>query len=148
MLAAEPPKKDERKAKPQQNSAVSQMTTLTSLSEDGTYILARVVGDQTLDMARQGFTDVAALIATTGVTKVLVDTRQQRVAMSTADAYEAAMLATQPAFANAIFAVVVPGELPLPHFIETVANNRGVRGRYFNDYLQALAWLGVAGNGR
>jgi hypothetical protein len=117
------------------------MITLTSLSEDGTYILAQVVGDQSLAMARQGFTDIAALIATTGVAKILFDTRQQRTPMSTADSYEVAQLATQPAFASAIFAVVVPGSLPLPHFIETVASNRGVRGRYFNDYDLALAWL-------
>ena len=120
------------------------MVTLTSLSEDGTHIIAQVVGEQTLAMARQGFADIAELMAITGVTKVLFDTRQQRLSMSTADAYEVAQMATQPAFRDAIFAVVAPGNLALPHFIETVATNRGVRGRYFNDEAQALAWLQVA----
>ena len=124
------------------------MVTLTSLSEDGTHIIAQVVGEHTLAMARQGFADIAALMVATGVTKVFIDTRQQRLSMSTADAYEVAQMATQPAFRDAIFAVVAPGNLALPHFIETVANNRGVRGHYFNDEAQALDWLGVRSDGQ
>jgi hypothetical protein len=32
--------------------------------------------------------------------------------------------------------------------METVAVNRGVNVRYFNDYDQALAWLGVKADGQ
>jgi hypothetical protein len=128
---------------------VTHMTTVASLSKDGTHIVAQIVGEHTLETARQGFAAVAALMTTTGITKILVDARQIVVPFDTMDAYETANIAAAPMFRRATFAVVVsPSTATGPPFIETVAVNRGVNIRYFDDYDQALAWLGVKSDGQ
>jgi hypothetical protein len=117
------------------------MPTTLSISGDATYILATITGMFTLPLARALLDDLVRLVASTQATKVLVDARQQAAPLDMMEAYEIGNALTQKPLRAITFAVVIPVPLTEYHFLETVAVNRGVNVRYFDDYDQALAWL-------
>lgn len=117
------------------------MPATLSISEDSTYMLVTIVGSFTLPLAREMLDDLVRLQAATGVMKVLVDARQQAAPLDMMEAYEVGHVLTQKPLRTLVFAVIIPVPLTEYHFLETVAVNRGVNIRYFDDYDRALAWL-------
>ncbi len=117
------------------------MPTTLRMSDDSTYILATITETFTLPLARALLDDLVRMLASTGATKVLVDARQQAAPLEMMEAYEIGHGLTQKPLRAITFAVVIPVPLTEYHFLETVAVNRGVNIRYFDDYDRALAWL-------
>lgn len=94
-------------------------------------------------MQREVAPELFALMENSGVRKILVDGRAQLAPMPTLDAYTIWDDFALQVPRGAQFAILVNWPLKDYPFTETVAVNRGVNVRYFNDYDQALAWLGV-----
>jgi hypothetical protein len=115
--------------------------TTVSISDDSTYLLATITGTFSLSLARELLENVARMHVATGATKVLIDARQQAAPLDMIEAYEIGNALTQKPLRAITFAVVIPVPLTEYHFLETVAVNRGVNVRYFDDYDGALAWL-------
>ena len=121
------------------------MPATFSVSEDGSYLIQRVIGQQTLAMQRPIIEELLSQLRTTGLQRALIDAREQRSAPNIPDAY---LLWDDLAsrFPRTVkFAVVVGWPILGRPFIEDVAVNRWVNIRYFNAYDEALAWLQGSG---
>jgi hypothetical protein len=123
------------------------MPVTQSLSADRTYVLVTIIGTLTLPIAEATISNSAALAASAGVTKVLVDALEQDQPLDTFSAHHVGLALSAPALRSLSIAIVIPDPLDVPHHIETVASNRGRRVHYFNDIDTALVWLGVVNDG-
>ena len=112
-----------------------------TVSDDGTYLLERVMGQHSAAMQRPVINELFSMIATTSVTRTLVDARQQHTPIGTMEVYRLWEELAPRVPRGAKFAVVVGWAITGRPFIETVAINRGVNIRYFNDMDEAVAWL-------
>jgi len=115
-------------------------TTFT-VAEDRSYLIARTNQNNTPEMGRRLFADIAARIARTGISKVLLDARAQTTPFPALAAHEAGARIAQVVPLGSIIAIVVSDALELHSLVEITASNRGVSLRYFNDMDQALTWL-------
>ena len=122
-------------------STQTSMETTFSISDDQTYLIARTNQSNTPAMGRRLFSDIAAMIATTGLTTVLLDARAQTTPFPALAAHAAGSKIAQVVPLGARIAVLVSDALELHRLVETVAVNRGASMRFFNDYDQAVAWL-------
>lgn len=113
------------------------------VSQDGTYIVARTIGEHTAASALADTQTLVELFKTTGIMKVLIDGRAQKHVLSTLPAFHFAESLEPLGLSRYQFAVVVEADLKEAWFAETTLINRGIRARFFNDYDQALAWLKV-----
>jgi hypothetical protein len=124
------------------------LPAISSVAADGTYLIHTVIGDHTAAMQRETAPQLFALMHTTGITRALIDARAQQQQLPTLAAVELWDQFAPRIPRGAQFAVLVNWSLKGHPFMETVAVNRGVNVRYFNDYDQALAWLGVKADGQ
>ena len=112
-----------------------------TVSDDGSYLIQRVIGHHTAVMQREVVRDLSTQIAQAGVRKVLVDARMQLRPIGLTDGYQIwAELAWHLPW-RTTFAVVVRADHQTARFLEIIARIRGHAGRYFDDYNEALAWL-------
>ena len=118
------------------------------VSRDGTYIVGRTLGEHTAASALAEMRMLVELLRATGITKVVVDGRVQQHMFGTLPAFEFAESLERLRISRYQIAVVVATDLKEARFTETAMINRGIRARYFNDYDQALAWLGVKADGQ
>lgn len=82
--------------------------------------------------------------------KILIVANEVEGDLTTQDRYEGATFLSKQMFEapDWISAIAVVGQAPLidpMRFGETVARNRGVNGRVFNDLDEAVTWIGAAG---
>jgi hypothetical protein len=83
-----------------------------------------------------------------GLTRLLVDESEVKYALDTLGVFKSGELVAEKTPANFRVAVVyAPGEQADAKFWETVAVNRGVRVRTFEDPTAAEAWLRAPGGG-
>lgn len=113
------------------------------VSDDGTYLIETLIGHHTPEMQRETARELFALMESSGIRKVLVDARAQLAPMATLDAFTIWDDLAPQVPRGAQFAILVNWPLKGPVFAETVAINRGVSVRYFNDEPAAVAWLKV-----
>jgi hypothetical protein len=106
-------------------------------------IIVEIVGEFNGATAQRTVINVASYMQATKVRKILFDARYQAAPLSIVDGYEAAIQVAER-LSGARVAVVIPVPVRERPFIEVVAVNHGANMRYFDDYDQALAWLGVA----
>src|SRR5689334_19428709 len=92
-------------------------------------------------MQRESVAALIALMERTKITRVLLDARTQRAPLARLDAYTIWNEYAPLMPLGSRLAVVVSWDLKGPSFAETVAVNRGVNVRYFNDEDHAQAWL-------
>jgi hypothetical protein len=117
------------------------MTVTLSLSPDGTYVVARVVGQLPLLQARQAIAETASMVKSLGATKLLVDIRKRKPRPAVEDFSLGEFVAADPTLRRLRTALLVRGPLDGPIFLETVARNRGVKVRSFDTDDAAVAWL-------
>ena len=115
---------------------------------DGTYVSVRMLGEHTFEMAKTATAALQEFIVSSGLNKVLIDAREQRKMFGTLPTVEFGDALEAEALPHRRFAIVVSMPLRDVWFTETVLVNRRITARYFNDYDQARAWLGVAPNGQ
>jgi len=116
---------------------------ISTVAEDRTHLIHTVIGNHTAAMQREAAPQLFALMHQTGIPKVLIDAWAQQEVLPTLDAIDLWEHFAPRVPRGAQFAVLVNWPLNGHPFTETVAVNRGISVRYFNDYDQALAWLGV-----
>jgi hypothetical protein len=118
-----------------------------AVSQDGTYLIETFIGVQTAQMLYATGHELIEYLQTTGIRNVLVDARAQPAPLPTIDAHDLwdALAPRMPVGVK--LAVLVTWEMKGYTFGETVAVNRRVNVRNFNEYDQALAWLGVNSDG-
>jgi hypothetical protein len=114
------------------------------IADDSTYIIARTSGEHTVASALAAFPALLEPIEETGISKVLVDSREQQHMFDTLQALNFADQLERIVPARYQFAFVVQTPLKEAWFVETAMVNRRITAHYFNDYNQAAAWLGVA----
>lgn len=122
-----------------------QSSPLVSLAvaPEGTYIIARMIGEHSVDMALAATRRLQAFIRETGLRKVLVEAPQQRQMFDTLPTMTFGAMVEALAVPRCLFAIVVAMDLSQVRFTETVLMNRRIAVRYFNDVDQARAWLRV-----
>lgn len=123
------------------------MPATITVSADGTYLLQTVIGVHTPQMQRTVMRELFAQMERTGLRKVLVDARVQQAPIPALDVYAIWEELAPQVPRGAKFAIFVNWELKGLAFSETVAVNRRVNIRFFNDEDRALAWLGVVRDG-
>jgi len=113
------------------------------LGHDGSYIIARTLGEHTVASALAAAPALLEFIQTTGVMKVLVDSREQKRMFDTLAALDFAEDLKEFVIPRYRLSFVIATPISDAKFVETVLVNRGLTVRFFNDYGQALAWLGI-----
>jgi len=107
------------------------------------YLYAKVTGNEdSLDISLSYWTRVSAERQAHNYTKVLVDEDlKQQVALI--DVYELAAVLSDMGFAGSTIAFVdrQMDHMEFNQFAETVAVNRGLKGRVFIDFDEAEKWL-------
>jgi len=116
-----------------------------AVSDDGIYLIETFTGDQTAEMFRATADELLKQMRQTGLVKVLVDSRAQQAPLPTIDAYNLWNELAPRMPRRTRMAVLVTWPLLGYTFGETVAVNRGVNVRNFNDYDAAVAWLRSTG---
>jgi hypothetical protein len=124
------------------------LPAIFSIAADGAYLIHTVIGDHPAAMQRETAPQLFALMHTTGITRALIDARAQQQRLPAFAAVELWDQFTPRLPRGAQFAVLVNWPLKGHPFMETVAVNRGVNVRYFNDYDQAVAWLQAVPRGQ
>ena len=98
-----------------------------------------------LDFAasKQAIVDIASKIKQPGEYEVLLDTRGAEAMLSINDLHELGVaLADHPSLRHSKICLLAPmSDLDNAHFLELVAQNRGVRIKAFTDFEQAITWL-------
>jgi hypothetical protein len=113
-----------------------------TIAPNDSHLVETVIGHHTVQMQREVARELFAHMRATGITKVLIDARAQQRPLSTLDSVEIWDEHAPLVPRGAKFAILVNWQLNGQPFMETVAINRMVNVRYFNDYDQAVAWLG------
>ena len=105
----------------------------------------RTTATGTLDFAasQQAILDIASQIKKPGEYEVLIDTRGAEAILSISELYQLGMvLADHPFLRRSKIGRLGPiGDVDKAHFLEIVAQNRGVGIRVFTDFEQAITWL-------
>ena len=115
-----------------------------AVSPDGSYVMARATGQLTPESAITDIRTLVEFINMTGLTKMLLDWREQQDLFGTLPSIDFANTLAQLMSPRYKFAVLVKVDLKEARFLETVIVNRRVNALFFNDHDEALAWLGVA----
>jgi hypothetical protein len=107
------------------------------------FIKSTATGSFDLAASKQALLDIVSLIKQPGEYEVLVDTRGAETKLETTDLFELGnALAAHPSLRRSKVATLVPmSDMDNAHFLETVAQNRGVRMRAFTDFEAAMTWL-------
>jgi hypothetical protein len=115
--------------------------TIEFLPDKG-YILARISGPVSLQIARRLIADVAEASRKNGCTRIMMDVRQATAKASTLDLHGFASHLEDYGLDRLMkVAVVTSKTLGSPHFVETVARNRGFDLTVFYHYAEGEAWL-------
>lgn len=113
-------------------------------SEDKKYIIQKVEGDITRELAMAYNQETHALGKELGINRFLVDVRESRNVSSVADNYEFAYKDMQKApdidRSARVAMLVSPGDHS-HDFVETVARNSGLSVRIFTDLEAAINYL-------
>lgn len=129
------------------------MARLRRISAEGELLRALVVGDFSLEAAKRGFLEILDAAGRHGTKKILVDGSEvkgepeliHRFIYSTFAAGEVAKYVVQHRVGSPQFAYVLREPVLDPQrFGETVAVNRGMRVKVFDNVEDALNWLGEA----
>ena len=127
------------------------MARLQRISAEAELLRAIVVGDFSLEAAKSGFLEILDAAGRHGTKKILVDGRElkgepeviHRFIYSTFAAAEVAKYVVEHRVGSPQFAYVLREPVLDPQrFGETVAVNRGMRVKVFDDLEDALNWLG------
>jgi hypothetical protein len=110
-------------------------------SDDGSYLIVRFIGVHSPAMQPPIAAELFSKMTAMGVRRALVDGRDQHARMSTLESHQLWEEMASRVPRGAKLAVVVGWEITGRPFLETVAVNRGVIIRYFNDMDLALEWL-------
>lgn len=114
------------------------------VSDDGHYIVLKVLGAINRQSAMQQNVEAHALGKQLGINRFLVDVTESRNTDSIGDSYEFAYTDMKETEGIDIFARVATLVSPEDHshdFIETVAQNSGLNVRIFRDRKEALEFL-------
>ena len=121
-----------------------------SLEEKEGYLYARVLGRFSLDEANRTALDLFEHLSRCAVGRVLVDCRELEGSVTVLEQFSHAKFFAMNLDESSLrgvdkgtrFAYVVTGAFEdLDRFAETVAVNRSVNVRTFNNYEQALDWI-------
>lgn len=93
--------------------------------------------------SRQTILDIASQIKTPGEYEILIDIRGAEPMLSTTNIYDLGKaLADHPALRLSKIGLLVPiSGMDEAYFLETVAQNRGVRIKAFTDFENTINWL-------
>ena len=119
------------------------MSYSVTLSEDGQYIICRITGAVTAELARESSKELNRMCLEHNIKRVLTDVRDVPNTLNISQNYEyaykdMAQLGLQRDVRAAILAA--PGD-KTHDFVETVAQNAGYGVRVFHAEDAALAWL-------
>ena len=119
------------------------MSFKISVSENSKYIIGKVDGQLTREMAQQLTKEYVKLIKSTGIKRILNDVRDVPNEMGILNAYEYAYRDVQDLGLprNIRAAIVADGDDVSHEFQETVANNAGYYVKVFYSFDQAVEWL-------
>jgi hypothetical protein len=116
--------------------------TITT-SPNGKYLICRVTGEITVDIARQFTKELDRLSRTLNIKRFLNDVRDASNALSTLQNYDFAYIdmAEMNLQRDACSAILVGPADKTHDFVETVTQNAGFNVRIFHDEEAAIAWL-------
>lgn len=112
-------------------------------SENGNYIVCRVNGAITVDIAREFTKKLSDLTRSTNIKRVLSDVRNARNELGTLENYYYAYkdMGEFNIQRNSRSAILVDPVDKSHDFVETVAQNAGYNVKVFQDETAAIAWL-------
>ena len=107
------------------------------------FIKTTATGAVDFAASKQAILEIASQIRQPGEYEVLVDTRGADVLLSIGELYELGVaLAEHASLRRSKIGLLAPmSDVDKARFLETVAQNRGVRIRAFTDFEQAITWL-------
>jgi hypothetical protein len=116
--------------------------TITT-SENGKYLICRVSGEITVDIAREFTKELNRLSRSLNIKRFLNDVREAANALSTLQNYDFAYkdMAEMNLQRDACSAILVGPADRTHDFVETVTQNAGYNVRIFHDEAAAIAWL-------
>lgn len=116
--------------------------TITT-SENGKYLICRVIGEITLDVAREFTKELNRLSRTLNIKRFLNDVRDATNALSTLQNYDFAYkdMAEMNLQREACSAILVGPADKTHDFVEMVTKNAGYNVRIFHDEEAAIAWF-------
>jgi hypothetical protein len=119
------------------------MPTSIKIIHTQDFIRAKPDGALDLMASRNLLKDLVSEFETAGKHRVLVDTREADVHLSTTDIYDLGVaLADEPVLRREKIALLVPPEENIDaRFLETVGRNRGADLRAFTEFETAITWL-------
>lgn len=114
-----------------------------TISDDARYIIGKIDGPLTQEVAMELAREYLKIINSTGIKLILNDVRGTRDKMKILEAYNFANKDIDTiGFPRGVRAVILADENDKSHeFQETVANNAGYFVRVFYSYDQAIEWL-------
>lgn len=107
------------------------------------FVKITVKGVLDFALSRQALLDIASQIEQSGQYKILVDTREAKIVLSTVDIFESgeALTAHPSIRRNKIAFLTLMNQAKQARFFEDVAVNRGIRVKSFTDFDEAIVWL-------
>jgi hypothetical protein len=117
-----------------------------TIEERPTYVHATVVGDRTPQNALRFLEEAFAACVKSGLSDLLLEMQFSGPSMNTTDIFRVISQRSMDGATLRKIAYVETSmsELPNARFAETVAINRAVKVRLFNDVAEAVRWLGTA----
>lgn len=114
-----------------------------TISDDGGYLIGKVNGLVTIEIAQQMTEEYVKRIESTGIKRILNDVRGARSKMSAIEDYRLAYSdVPSTGLPRGIKAAILADENDFSHnFQETVATNAGYFIKLFHSYGEAVRWL-------
>ena len=119
------------------------MSYTITTSDNGKYLICRVSGEITVDLAREFTKELNRLSRTLNIKRFLNDVREATNALSTLQNYNFAYkdMAEMNLQRDACSAILVGPADKSHDFVGTVTQNAGYNVRIFHDEEAAIAWL-------
>jgi hypothetical protein len=121
------------------------MSFIARKVDDKRYLLVDFEGDVTISELEESRAAIKNLLQESGKFKeILVDMQKASLAVSTNDIHQFVSAHRDVLPPGCLIAVIVhPNDWATALFAETVAYNRGIYMRVFQNNLHAYAWLGI-----
>jgi hypothetical protein len=121
------------------------MSFVAEKVDDKRYLLIEFEGDVTISELEESGAAIKGILQESGKLKeILVDMQKASLAVSTTEIHQFVSSHRDELPPGCLIAVIVhPNDWATALFAETVAYNRGIYMRVFQDNLHAYAWLGI-----
>ena len=119
------------------------MSFKVTLSEDGTYVICKITGPLTAEIARESMIELDRMCRAHNIKRVLNDVREVSNVLNVTRNYEFAYKdMVELGIQRDVFGAILTAPEDSSHdFVETVARNAGYNVRVFRDENAAVNWL-------